>query len=145
MSTRRGLSLIEVMIAIGVLAIGVLAVFGTLANSVRGESQAARLNDAVLWDRQLIAVIRSSNMAFNVPLPYASTGPLNDSLPAGIGAPFGPNFTAGDGFSRSIAIQQISTDTSDYHSGLVQITVDVFWSDHGAQRRVELQTVQRHI
>jgi len=135
---NRGASLAELMIALGVLAVGILGVFQVFADGVRGEAQADRVTSAIMYDRQLITLIRTRNLAFGGIASDASTDrrALNE-------APFANDLPADSGFTRNIQLQQF--EPSGYPSSLRRIIVTVYWSDRGTERKVELQTVQRQI
>lgn len=142
----RGFSLIEVMVAVGVLAVGILGVFACFAFGMRAEELADRKTQATYRARQLVDLIRTRNLPFlGVCPPPTSSGlndppgqkrPLNDP-------PFANDFASDTGFSRSIRIERVSNNPADYAYDMVRVRVVLYWNQKGTDRELELEVLHR--
>ncbi len=82
--SRRGLNLVELVVSIGVVSIGLMALMAVLVASQRAAAHGATLSEATGHARHILELIRSDNeLAFpggnSIDLPVGDTG-LNDDL-----------------------------------------------------------------
>ena len=76
---RRGFSLIEVLFAIGVMAIGLLALFAVFVTGTRANAYGKHTAEATNHARQILEIIRSRGLAFQAgALPPGPTSGFND-------------------------------------------------------------------
>jgi len=144
------MSQIEVLVAMAVLTIGILAVCSVFAMGLRAEGQGGRITEATNYARQLIDLMRVNNKAFsgtNGGVPDSSSG-VNDgaSTRAALDAPpFGNGLMpAGTLYRRNIQVKTTGSGaTGDYRNDLRQITVTVYWTDHGSERGITLLALAR--
>lgn len=139
-----GFSQVEVLVAVFVLSVGILGVFGAFAYGMDSANHSARLSEAVGYARQLIELVRSRNLPFQGSLPPASNSGLYDTLTTSWGslaelnaAPFALDLPANTGFKRRIRVTRLSSDSSSYQYEIAEIRVAVFWREKNRQRQVE--------
>lgn len=82
--SRRGLNLVELVVSIGVVSIGLMALMAVLVASQRAAAHGATLSEATGHARHILELIRSDNgLAYpggnSIDLPVEDTG-LNDDL-----------------------------------------------------------------
>lgn len=151
---RVGYSLIEILMAVFVLAVALLGTVAALHYSVRGSLHGSLYTEASSHARAIMEVMLSENRAFlSASLPAATSG-INDA--AGVTrplneAPFAqteyrfPNLSR---FRRSIWVQEVrslndSVAARAWRSDLRQITVTVYWNEASRQRSVQLVSFSR--
>jgi type II secretory pathway pseudopilin PulG len=78
---RRGFSIIEVLVAIGVVATGILALVAVFITASQSNQHGKDLSKAVFYARKISEVIRANGLAFATPTipPNAATG-INDAV-----------------------------------------------------------------
>ena len=140
----RGFSQVEVLVAVFVLSVGILGVFGAFAYGMDSANHSARLSEAVGYARQLIELVRSRNLPFQGSLPPASNSGLYDTLTTDWAslkdlnaAPFAVDLPANTGFKRRIRVTRLSADSTSYQYEIAEIRVAVFWREKNRQRQVE--------
>lgn len=150
-ASRRGFSLIEVLIAVGVISVALLGVLSVFAFGVRAQHTGGRTTEAINYCRELMEVIRLQNLAFQ---SWGTTGALpgsgsgvndaDDTVRRPIEEPFSGNqpVPPNTNFTRNIRIKKLAT--SGYQSNVVIISVKVFWADRGKEREVQLQAFARN-
>jgi len=136
------MTLVEVMVAVTVLALGLLSLLGALAFGLRASENGARHAEATQHAKRYLALIRQRNLVFGVedPLPDSNSG-LNDdpALRRALDeAPFTGDFPAESGFQRRLALAWAYPASDPRHGRLARISATVFWDDRGVERRVEL-------
>ena len=152
--SRKGFSLIEVLIAIGVVATGVMALMAVFITGTRSNQHGQDLSRATFYARKVTEIIRANGLAFTtgtIP-PNASSGindpvgtfrPLNaepakfsnillpkvdlDGNPIldAMGDPI-PD-PADEKFERSIQIARASLAPSDYNYNILKMDVTIRW------------------
>lgn len=141
---RRGFSLLEVLFAILVLAVGILAVSSAMGYGLRGGNQGARITEATGYARRLIDEVRTRD------LPFVT--PINDAPSARVAlnaAPFGgaSALPANTNMTRNISMSLLKAAKTgapdDYKADLAEITVRVYWWEKHAEKFVELKAVHR--
>lgn len=136
------MTLVEVLVAAAVLALGLLSLLGALAFGLRAAETGGRHAEATQHAKRYLALIRQRNLVFGVedPLPDDDSG-LNDGpgfRRALEDAPFESDFPRDSGFQRRLALSWAYPTGDPRHGRLVRISATVFWDDHGVERRVEL-------
>lgn len=138
------MALIEVLFAILVLAVGILALASAMAYGLRGGDEGARMTEATGFARRLIDEVRSRNLPFSTP--------INDAASARVAlnaAPFGgasglPN---NPGMTRNLTMTLLKATktgaSDDYKNDLAEITVRVYWWDKNAEKFVEFKGLHR--
>ncbi len=121
----RGFSLVELLIAIFILTIGLLALSGLQVTAIRGNLGSKDLTTAVLLTEKKMEQLK--NTAYS----SLGTGTFNDS-----NNPLNNVGQAGGIFNRSWVIQNYSG--SPY---MKWITVTVSWSESGRTRSTSMDTI----
>lgn len=139
---RAGFSLIEVLIAVGVLGIGILSLVAALAYGSRAGGYAGRLSEATGYGRELINLIRSQNIPFNSPINDAPSARVALDAP-----PFGGLLPSGTSFTRNIQMQRLKAATDggsdDYRFDLYRVTVMIYWRERDVEKHVRLDALHR--
>ena len=105
-SKRNGFSLIEVMVALVLLAVGLLAIGGMQIVSIRGNAFSQKVTQATVLTQSKLEDLKK--------LPFADS-----SLSSGV---HDEGVLSGSGFSRSYDVESISTT-------LKAVTVSVQWTE----------------
>ncbi len=122
---KKGFSLVEFMIAIAVLAIGLLALVGLQSTAIKGNASAKNLTSAVLLAEKKMEEFK--NTAFNS-VTIGTTNDPNNPLTSSDGS--------GGFFNRSWAIQTYLGSTY-----MKQITVTITWAVGGRSYTTAVDTV----
>ena len=79
--SRKGFSLVEVLIAIGVVATGMMALMAVFITGTRSNQHGQQLSRATYYARKISEIIRAERLAFNTGVipPNAASG-LNDPV-----------------------------------------------------------------
>ncbi len=142
--SSRGFSLLEVLFAIGIIAVGILAVVSAVAFGLRGGQQGARVTEGTAYARRLIDECRSRNLPF--------VAPLNDGAAARVAldnAPFGgpSGMPANTGMTRNLTMVPLKAAKTgaadDYKADLAEIRVRVYWSEKGVEKSVDMRALHR--
>lgn len=136
------MTLVEVMVAVAVLALGLLSLLGALAFGLRASETGARHAEATQHAKRYLALVRQRNLVFAVesPLPDADSG-LNDvpTMRRTLDEPpFADDFPEDAGFQRRLTLEWVYPPGDPRHGRLARISATVFWDDRGVERRVEL-------
>lgn len=151
----RGVSLVELLIAIFVIAVGVLGTVSALWYGIRSEKYSERRANAVFQARELINAIRAGNYPFtfdtNEGVPFIQVGSsLNDgdidddsddnsSRREFNEFPFGNLYPTNQfNFQRRVEMKLLSNDPNDYRNDLVAIKVSLFWNEGRHEKEVTL-------
>lgn len=165
-SCRAGMSLIEVLIAIGVVATGLLGLLSVFIAGQRATDFGANISVATGYCRDILEIVRAQGLVFN----YGDTGGIPNLPPADSGLNDGPsvrrdlnatppiafsslvsdfsdlaNENVGDQtrFTRNITTERIATGPTDYRNPLFRVTARVYWMERGVERTVKLVAVAR--
>jgi type IV pilus assembly protein PilV len=141
LSNQSGFTLVEVLVALVILAIGLLGVAGLQNRSLSGNQGALYRSQAVLYANDIIERMRVNRVQSRVvPSPYtialgaAAAGTVPDPAKADLDdwkAEVG-NLPAGDG---SVAVSNL-----DVAKGTVLAVVIVQWNEKGTARSVRVDT-----
>lgn len=129
--SRAGYSLIELLAAIGVLAVGLLSIYASLTYSLKASRHSERLSEAVALNRQIMDLVRSRQLT-------VSPGRVRVDAP-----PFENDIAGDPPYERSVEIEPVSTDASRPESRLRRIRVSIFWNEENSERSVVFEGYQR--
>jgi type II secretory pathway pseudopilin PulG len=143
----RGFSLGEILVALGVLSIGILGICSTLALGTRAEGEAQRITEATAYTREIIDLIRSRNLDFAAwpGLPSRASG-INDGPDARQAlnaAPFAADLPKGTPYHRNVRIERMPVASTDYRAAIVIITATVTWFEGGQEHSTTFQAYHR--
>lgn len=139
---RSGLSLVEIIIATAVLAIGILGVMATFIFGTQATGTGKRTSEATNYARMILESIRINPTDVEGSgaslFPSNLTG-LNDSEGDRVtleAAPFNSaGLPTGTSFKRNVQVTYPS-------AAIAQIRVRVFWTEREHERSVELIALQ---
>jgi type IV pilus assembly protein PilV len=141
LSNQSGFTLVEVLVALVILAIGLLGVAGLQNRSLSGNQGALYRSQAVLYANDIIERMRVNRVQSRVvPSPYtiavgaAAAGSVPDPAKADLDdwkAEIG-NLPAGDG--------SVTVSNLDVAKGTVLAVVIVQWNEKGTARSVRVDT-----
>ncbi len=144
---NRGLSLAEVLVAVFVVGVGVLATASTLFYSVGAAGDAERRSQAVFWGREMLDLVRARNLPFQPDVP-AYPNPINDgdydsdADDNGARRPFNDPPFALDfpdtNFERRIEMKRLSNDPNHHLYQVAAIKITLFWNEGANEKRVTL-------
>lgn len=145
---ERGLTLVEVLVAIFVVSVGVLGTSAVLWYAIKGERNAERRTQAVYWAREMLNTIQAQNLPFVSGNPPAPPAPLNDGDYDSDGDDNGPrrafnappfeNSFPNLNFERRIEMKVLSTDNNSHLSQIAAIKVTLFWNEGAKQKQVTI-------
>jgi prepilin-type N-terminal cleavage/methylation domain-containing protein len=96
MRNEKGFTLLEVVVAGAILAIGLLGIAGMMTNSVRGNDFGKRLTTAEYLAQQRIEQFRNLSYINARDLEYPTTAPPYNKTLAGCGADADPEYPTSD-------------------------------------------------
>lgn len=141
--SRLGFSLVEVLIAIGVVATGILALLAVFITGTRSNEHGEDLSRATFYARKVLEIVRSESLAYvaepTIPPPVGSG--LNDNAATWRALDAAPvqfsqirtRNTNGsldvrdNKFERNIQMRRAGTSAADYNYNLVIIDVKIRW------------------
>ncbi len=135
----RAFSQVELLVAVAILAVGILAIFGSIAYGLQAAEGMDRLSEAVSLNRQLIGLVRTRLDPAQLP-PEFSDG-RRRALEA---APFaGATFSSAEPgrYQRSITVTRLDPDPNSYRHDLWKIQVGVYWNERGRPRELLLESL----
>lgn len=139
--SRRGFSLIEIVAAVAVVAIGILAICGALAFGLRGGEQGDRMNHAVAYGQRLISLLRVQNR------PFATDPPVPMGREPLEAPPYQNDFPASSGFEREILMERLKPVQNgapdDYRHNVMRVVVILHWEERGVDHSLRLETFHR--
>ena len=151
----RGLSMVELLIAIFVVSVGILGTVSALWYGIRSEKNSERRTHAVFQARELINILRSDNYPFVNPANLVIGSDVNDGdidddsddngprKPFNA-PPFANHFSSNPfNFERRIEMKQLSTDPNSHLSKMAAIKVTVYWVQGNSEKEVTLWAYHR--
>lgn len=152
---QRGLSMVELMIAIFVVSVGVLGTVSALWYGIKSEKGSERRSHAVFQARELINILRAGNYPFSNPAHLVVGSDVNDGDIDNDGddngarrpfndPPFGNHFPNNPfNFERRIEMKQVSNDPNNHLSNMAAIKVTVYWNEGSSTKEVSLWSYHR--
>jgi type II secretory pathway pseudopilin PulG len=150
-----GLSLIEVVFAVGVIAVGLLGLVSVLVSGTRAADFGINTSRATSRARDILEIIRAEGLAFEHDkypgLPDEDSGlndppdariPLDAVPPLRVGGTLADKYTE-DGetaarFTRNIKTERITNDANDHRYPILKVTVTIYWMERGKERSVQI-------
>jgi prepilin-type N-terminal cleavage/methylation domain-containing protein len=138
-----GFSLVEVLFAIGVVAVGLLGLASVFITGMRANAFGKHTAEATNHARQVLEIIRSRGLAFKTgTLPPNQASGFNDGtnkVALNATPPLQMAMLAADTrFQRSIQTTRASTDPDSYLYHYLNITVTIHWEERGTPRSVSV-------
>lgn len=148
MLTRRGFTLVEVLISVTLIAIAMLGVMGSIAYGTKHASSAEELTEATQIARSILAYMEETTLIDvtepDEPWPTAASG-INDVDPLArhllSESPFGGmNFNAQQvsRFYRRITCERVDPNPAHVRYDLARVKVQIFFQSKQGERNVEL-------
>ncbi|MBA4392327.1 MAG: hypothetical protein C0407_02125 [Desulfobacca sp.] len=122
---KKGFSLVEFMIAIAILAVGLLALVGLQSTSIKGNAKSKNLNSAISLAEKKMEELKNTTFTS---LTNGTTNDPNNPLTSSDGT--------GGSFNRSWTIQTYLVSTY-----MKQITVTMTWTEGGTTQTTTIDTV----
>jgi prepilin-type N-terminal cleavage/methylation domain-containing protein len=153
---KQGISLIELLIAIFVIAVGVLGTVSALWYGIRSEKYSERRSNAVSQSRELLNAMKAQQY------PFAGSDVVNSVSWLTIGSHLNDGDYDNDGdddssrrafneypfenlyptnefnFERRIEMKRLSNNVNNYQNDLVAIKVSIFWNEGRHEKEVTL-------
>jgi len=158
-ATRRrrrdlGLTMAEMLVAIFVVAVGVLGTVSALWYGIRSEKYSQRRSNAVFQAQEILNQIKASGMAFDSsytdPGGELNDGDYDDNTDDADNQrdfndpPFANYFPQNPyNFRRHVETKILSSDTNSHLNRMAGIKVTILWDEGTAERKVTLWSVQR--
>jgi type II secretory pathway pseudopilin PulG len=148
-ASRRGsggFSLVEVLFAIGVMAVGLLGLFSVFVTGMRANAFGKHTAEATNEARQILEIIRSRGLAFKTgSMPPNQASGFNDGTNQVAINATPPLQMAmiptNSQYKRSITTKRASNDPSSHLYNLLEITVTVHWEERGTPRSVSVTSL----
>lgn len=135
--SRKAFTQIEILVAVAILGVGLLAVVGVLGMGLKSSQYSQQHTALVAHARQAIDLIRARGWAFKPEMeiyfqdaPTERT-PLHDP-------PFEEDFSD-EGYRRNLVIERLSNDTTSFENRVARIRVTLYYQG----RQVKLESLQR--
>ncbi|MBN9419154.1 hypothetical protein ABS71_14385 [bacterium SCN 62-11] len=134
----RAYSLAEVMVAIGVLSIGLLAIAGSVIYSTRMGGRAGRATEALHYANQMVDLSKLYNLPKVAPIQDAAAARRPINAP-----PFDMDIYANDLFRRNIHMTWVNSSASDYRNELYQVDVTIYWFEKNKEESLHVVGLHR--
>jgi type IV pilus assembly protein PilV len=133
---EAGLTLLEVVVAVGILTVGILAVATMQISAIRGNASAGKVTEATAWAADQLEKLMN--------LPYGH-GDLQDTDGDGSGGLEDATEATDDNPNPSPKVGDYSiywnVAVDEAISASKTLNVIVTWDDHGVQKRVSIRSV----
>lgn len=137
-NTTRAFSLIEVMTAVAILGVGLLALVASMSFGVQGNRHAEEATQAANLNRQIVEIIRSRNWAFDDEYRDAYFADQTEAIYA---VPFEDDFERVP-YTRQIRVEILGGGGS--RNNVAKIRSTVHWIEKGVRRQVTFETMDRN-
>ena len=145
---EKGFTLLEVIVAISILTIGLLAVASMQVSAIRGNASAYGITEATSWASDQVEKL--------MVLPYNHSELVDTD---GDGTDEDVNGDAGDDDGGNFGLGDTTLNTADHHvtrgkytvywniavdvavNNTKTVNVIVTWTDHGIQKRVSIRNI----
>lgn len=143
--SRRGFSLSEVVICVGVVSISFLGTFASLISSQRAVGVGQRMSGATGYCRQLCEIVRARGLAYSSGSVPATGTDLQTAdgvtnIPLNQGAAFS-SLPADANYTRSINTVRVANNGFGFN--LFRVTVAVYWKEGKRLNKVSMVTLAR--
>ena len=134
----RAFSLAEVIVAIGVLAVALMAIAGAVIYSTRMEGRAGRATEALHYANQIIDLSKLYNLPKVAPIhdPPAARRPVN-------APPYDQEIYANDLFRRNVRMTWVNSSSGDYRNELYQVDVTIYWFERSKEESLHVAGLHR--
>lgn len=139
-----GTTLIEIMVAVVVVMLVLLALLGTIAYGLAGTRNAEGNQKAVHYAQRLLELTRQRDLAREV--TAGTTIGFQDADDARVplnSPPFADDFKNGTGYTRRLVTRRLSSDPASYEAKLWEVEVSVFWTVKGRENLFRLVGIDR--
>lgn len=138
---RRGVSLLETLVASTIVLLVLLSLLGAIAFGLEGVRNAEGHQEAVMYARQLFELTRENGLAQMEIFPpdIGFNDPPEARIPLDT-PPFDSleEFPEDSGYTRRMVTQRLSDNTSEHGFKLYRIEVTVFWQVKGHESSFRL-------
>ena len=153
-SRRRGFSLIECLVGLGVISVGLLGLIGALSYAVKASRTSEVASQAVGHAVHLVELVRTRNLDFargidsfgNIRMPLSWSG-INDPEPPAApykplnAYPFEDDFEPGPVFTRHISCRLATTTASPHLDKTMIVKATVYWEENGSLREFSFEAL----
>lgn len=136
---RRGLTIIESVLAMGIIGIALLSLLLVFTNGMKMLSQTSQLNTATDLGREFLEQVRFNGAALVTPGVFdGRVGTPRDPSTAFPPAPYNPNGPVKRmGGDYDLVV---TADATGMPAGVIAVKVEVYWNERG---KVALETYLR--
>lgn len=120
---NNGFTIIELLVAVTILAIGLLALAGLQVTSIKGNNHANTISQATALAQEQVELIRN--------MPYTAV----------VYPPVPPNQLVEADINGTIYTRTTLVENNIPMNDLKRVTVTVSWTSRGQNRQVQLRTI----
>ncbi|MEZ4600195.1 MAG: type IV pilus modification protein PilV [Syntrophotaleaceae bacterium] len=139
--SQRGFSLVEVLVALLILAVGLLGLAGLQNRGVSTNYSALQRSQATLYAYDIVERMRANReTARQSSWPYqmdSEAGPVSSSLPALVQDDLNGWLAA----LQDLPEGQGAITMENLGSGRVKVTIQVRWNEKGDQQQITIETI----
>jgi len=135
--SRRAFSQVEILVAVAILGVGLLAVVGVLGMGLKSSKYSQQHTALVAHARQAIDLIRARGWAFQPAMEIYFQDAPTERTPLQA-APFEEDFSD-EGYRRNLFIERLSPDPASFENSVARIRVTLYYQG----RQVTLESLQR--
>ena len=151
--------MIEVLVALGVIATGILGLLAVFVAGQKANVHGQNMSRATNIARQICELVRSRNLAFQGAIPPNAASGLNSTTKVNFNNSPPAQFTSlvtkvenpgedlVDGeydpefFKRTIVTTRASSDSTSHLFNLLTMTVTIYWFEGGVERSLKMTTL----
>lgn len=141
---RRAFSQIEVLVAVAVLSVGLLALFAAFTYHLRATRYAEERAAAASLNQRLIEWIRTEN-DFKVAVPVGLRDAPDERRTLNEPPLQAETFSADElrRYRRNLNVTRVSSNLNDYRYRLWHIKASLFWESNGSPRSCVFEAYHR--